>query len=443
VKSEDTTKKTNKKKNTVCPICGGIGYLRRDVPIDDPNFGVLELCECQKKSREDQITARLLEISNLSAFKEKTFETFNIHSHDGKTKNATLEFAFNTAKNYAAHLNGWLLLMGGFGSGKTHLAASIANQVVTDGTRTLFLTVPDLLDWLRSTFSSQESTYQNRFDEIRNMPFLVLDDFGTQNATDWAREKLYQIINYRYINQLPTVFTTNLNINAIEDRISSRLQDRELVIKVQIDASDYRNPIIDQSMQEISPISSLAYTREDRIFSTFSARKNERLSKDEQADLDAAFFAAQKFAEHPGGWIVFMGASGTGKTHLAVAIGKYRQQMGDNPLFSEVQDLLDHLRATFSPTSLVTYDKVFNQVRFAELLILDDFRIKNATSWSKEKLFQLLNFRYESNLPTVITTAETLEDIDPYIRTRFLDDSLCHIYKLIAPSYPERNSRQR
>ena len=237
----DTTKKKTSKKEKVCPICGGIGYVRRERSVDDPEFGTLEVCECQLSKKQKESTYRLYKVSNLEVFKHMTFDTFNNKGiSGGKEINKTLEVAYKTSQNYAQHLNGWLLLMGGFGCGKTHLAAAIASQVVSHGIETLFLTVPDLLDWLRFTFTSKETTYENRFEEIRNIRFLVLDDFGTQNATDWAREKLFQIINFRYIHQLPTIITTNLSMAQIEDRVSSRLQDRELVVKVQIDAQEFR-----------------------------------------------------------------------------------------------------------------------------------------------------------------------------------------------------------
>ena len=78
---------------------------------------------------------------------------------------------------------------------------------------TLFITVPDLLDSLRFAYQSTEATFEQRFEQIRQAPLLVLDDFGTQNATAWAQEKLFQIINYRYINRLPLVITTNLALD--------------------------------------------------------------------------------------------------------------------------------------------------------------------------------------------------------------------------------------
>ena len=428
-----TTKKNTSKKEKACPICGGFGYVRRERSIDDPDFGSLEVCECQRAKKQKESTQRLYQVSNLDVFKHMTFDTFDINGISGSREiKKTLEVAFNTLQNYAHHLNGWLLLMGGFGSGKTHLAAAIANQVVSLGVETLFLTVPDLLDWLRFTFTSKETTYEKRFEEIRNIRFLILDDLGTQNATAWAREKLFQIINYRYIHKLPTVITTNLSMTQIEDRVSSRLQDRELVVKVQIDAQDFRNPLVDG---EISPISSLSQISDHHTFEKFSTRKSEKLPPDTQKSLDQAFYAAQQFADKPDGWLVLMGMFGTGKTHLAAAIGRYRAALGDDPIFTVVPDLLDHLRATFSPTSTVSYDSIFNQVRTTKLLVLDDLGTQSATPWAREKLYQILNYRYETKLPTVITTSATLKEIDPRIRSRMMDERVCQIYKIIVPPY--------
>jgi len=432
-KTKTNPEKTNTPREKVCPICGGVGYVRRDRPIDDPDFGKLEVCECQLHKKRQASEERLFQISNLGAYTNMTFDSFDMHGLDSRNQaNTTLEVAYNTAQNYSHKLNGWLLIMGDFGCGKTHLAAAIANEVITHNVETLFLTVPDLLDWLRFTYSSKETSYEERFEEIRNIRFLVLDDLGTQNATPWAREKLFQIINYRYIHKLPTVITTNLAMSQIEDRVSSRLQDRNLVIKLQIDAPDYRNPL---GIDEVSPISSITQISSHRTFENFSTRASENLRKDERKSLEVAFYAAQKFADDPKGWLVFKGGLATGKTHLAAAISHYRSAMGDEPIFTVVPDLLDHLRATFSPTSTVSYDSIFNQVRTAKLLILDDLGTQNATPWAKEKLYQIINFRYESGMPTIITTSEHSKDIDPRILSRMSDTRISRIIPIIVPPY--------
>ena len=105
----------------------------------------------------------------------------------------------------------------------------------------LFIVVPDFLDHLRSTFSPDSKiTYDQLFESVRNAPLLVLDDFGSQTATPWAQEKLYQVVNYRYNSRLPTVITTNCSLEEIDERISSRLADTNISQSFNIIAPHYR-----------------------------------------------------------------------------------------------------------------------------------------------------------------------------------------------------------
>jgi DNA replication protein DnaC len=120
--------------------------------------------------------------------------------------------------------------------------------------------------------------------------------------------------------------------------------------------------------------------------------------------------------------------------------------MGEEPIFVVVPDLLDHLRATFSPSSNVSYDELFNRVRSAPLLIMDDLGTQSATPWAREKLYQIFNERYNAKLPTVITTSGSLEELDARIRSRMMDNRLCTIYAILAPGYraaprPSRSKR--
>jgi DNA replication protein DnaC len=116
--------------------------------------------------------------------------------------------------------------------------------------------------------------------------------------------------------------------------------------------------------------------------------------------------------------------------------------MGQPALFVVVPDLLDHLRATFSPTSQVRFDRRFEEVRNSPLLILDDLGTESASPWAQEKLFQLLNYRYNARLPTVITMAQRIEEVDPRLRTRMLDMKLCTVFAILAPSYREVGRRK-
>jgi DNA replication protein DnaC len=219
----------------VCPLCHGAGYVRLDVPVGDPAFGQAIRCQCKEQQIKERDRLNLRNISNLDPFHDKTFEAFD-SSLPG------LREAYDIARHYAEDPLGWLVLRGGYGCGKTHLAAAIAHVAQQRDVAVIFAIVPDLLDHLRATFApSSDMPYDALFDKVRESELLVLDDFGAENSTAWATEKLFQLINYRYNYRMPTVITTNHRLLAqMDERIRSRLSDLGLVRHVVIEAADYR-----------------------------------------------------------------------------------------------------------------------------------------------------------------------------------------------------------
>jgi DNA replication protein DnaC len=419
-----------------CPICKGVGYIRLDVPVDHPDFGRVHVCSCRQGQVSQEIGDRLYALSNLEQLRHLTFDNFQPRGRIGLSpyKAESLQRAYNHARLFAQNLTGWILLQGGYGCGKTHLAAAVANFAVSLGVPTLFITVPDLLDSLRFAYNDPDASFEERFDEIRRSPLLVLDDFGTQNTTPWAQEKLFQIINYRYVNRLATLVTTNLLMEDIDERIRSRLMDPELVTSVHILATDYRDPSDDTGHPELSSLA----MHKDQTFSRFEDRRGEGISSDDIQNLQTALRAAVNYAKTPEGWLILTGDASCGKTHLAAAIANHRSELGFPPLFISVLDLLDHLRATFAPNSPVRYDRRFNDIKTAPLLILDDLGTHSATPWAQEKLYQLFDYRYNAKLPTVITMSKSMEELnktEPHLASRMLDQRLCHLIAIIAPAY--------
>ncbi len=404
-----------------------------DVPPIHPAFGRAVPCDCYATEREVSRMKALQKISQIGALKQCTFDTFLPDGH-GLTyaKQRNLKMAYDQALAYAKEPKGWLVLKGGYGSGKTHLAAAIANHRLSMGHPVLFINTPDLLDHLRAAYSPGAATsYDDRFEQVRNAALLILDDLGTQSNTEWAQEKLYQIFNHRYNAQLPTIVTTNLELESIEIRIRSRMVDPTLVAIIHIAAPDFRRAGVDQEQSDLSSLG----LHGDKRFENFDLREHE-LPRSQADNLRRALETAKDFAQEPVDWLVLNSVGyGNGKTHLAAAVANAVSNAGEAVLFVVVPDLLDHLRATFSPASGARLDKRFDEVKTAPLLVLDDLGTESATAWAREKLYQLFNYRYNARLPTVITTATPIDELDPRLATRMLDGSRCTFFVLEVPSY--------
>lgn len=408
-----------------------MGYVRKDVPVGHPDFGKAFPCPARPMTQTVGMIGSLGESSGLYALTHMTFDNFMPQGLGlAPNKQRNLQRAYDAAFEFAQNPKGWLLLRGGFGVGKTHLAAAIANYRLQQGQPALFIVVPDLLDYLRATYSPNSAvTYDERFESLRGAPLLLLDDFGAHSATPWAQEKLFQLLNFRYNAQLPTVLTTNQELDEIDLRLQSRLADSVVCKVITITAPDFRSG----ATRDESELSTLNLHR-DQTFESFDLRERE-LNREGRDALRAALETCKHYARDPEGWLVLTGAYGSGKTHLAAAIANYRESVGDTVLFIVVPDLLDHLRASYNPHSPISYDRRFEEIRTAPFLVLDDLGTESATPWAKEKLFQLVNYRYAARLPTVFTTTQRIDEIEPRLQSRLNDIRRCTIIADFAPSY--------
>ena len=151
----------------------------------------------------------------------RTFERFEVNEVNRK--------AFETAKRYADNFQAMLprkspdgiveppkiecnglLITGNYGTGKTHLAAAISNQLIREGIPVICMTMIDLLAKIKQTFDRSDDATEAEIMKIyEEVPLLVIDDIGSEQPTEWGSTKIFSIINARYEAYMPVIVTTN------------------------------------------------------------------------------------------------------------------------------------------------------------------------------------------------------------------------------------------
>lgn len=246
-----------------CPHCRGEGAYRQAVLAYDGD-DVLEAervasCDCRGRPAE------LWQRANLPAGR-----------FDGSTL-ADLDWsclrpheAAEAVRDFAQHLEAWLAegmgltLTGEVGTGKTHVAVGLVKLACGLGIEARFLTMAELLGAIKATYAQERAAARRRggaevagetdvLDALAGLPLLALDDLGSENPTPWVRDRLYTLINRRYLGRRPTIVTTNLSLEALAERLGepavSRLWGASLVVKLR--GADYRKRAKRQALSRI------------------------------------------------------------------------------------------------------------------------------------------------------------------------------------------------
>jgi len=202
-----------------CPICHDAGIVHPVGEDGEVDYSTVVPCECVRDKISGRRVQSLLKYCELPVGTEwMTFENFKVTPELRKAYDLALQLAEGSGEVT------WLTLMAGAGRGKTHLAIAICRRWLQKGKPARYAYVPLLLEELRRGFREKgDMSYEARFDRFLNVPLLVLDDLGTENRTPWVQEKLDTIIDYRLVQALPLVVTTNTPVDELPFRITSRL----------------------------------------------------------------------------------------------------------------------------------------------------------------------------------------------------------------------------
>lgn len=139
---------------------------------------------------------------------------------------------YNQAYKYGAHIrdhitNGrGLILLGPVGTGKTSIAVSILRRAIEQGYNGYIISMISLLDTLQTLIKGPAEHYIKFENRIRNIPLLVLDDFGAEYSNAWVANKVESIISDRVGDRKSTIITTNLTVAQIKSSYDGRVYDR-------------------------------------------------------------------------------------------------------------------------------------------------------------------------------------------------------------------------
>ena len=248
-----------------CEFCGRLrhyyGYILPGQKIIFQWSNEPEVCDCkraqeqERKRREDIETeekrktanAKIQRITDKSGmrarFLTRTFERFSVTEENVR--------AYTAAKHYVDRFDAMLpkkdkdgkycppevgcnglFITGSYGTGKTHLAAAIANELMNRGTACICMTMIDLLQKIKSSFESKDafgagvvSTEESIMRTYECIPLLIIDDIGSEQPTEWGISKIYAIINARYEAYMPVIITTNYGGAELIQRMTPRGAD--------------------------------------------------------------------------------------------------------------------------------------------------------------------------------------------------------------------------
>ncbi len=218
-----------------CEICGGVGWVRRDLPIDDPEFGRMQRCP----------NASLLDITRPELFGLKDGD-MNL-TWDSIRGSGPLVKQIERIQQMFMAKSGMILLYGQPGTAKTLMLRIAVAVAAGSGWRARYANLPDILDHIRASYSQQAAmdVLIERMDGWATLDVLSVDEADKASMTDWTRERVFSLLDRRYRAALEgrgITFMAANDISRLDQYLLSRFSDSRIGLVVDLTQAKDQRP---------------------------------------------------------------------------------------------------------------------------------------------------------------------------------------------------------
>ncbi|MDD3241521.1 MAG: primosomal protein DnaI [Bacilli bacterium] len=212
-----------------CNNCKGLSFCKNKLegymycPTQNDNIINFDFVACEYLKKQENDNKYKDNVEYFQIPKEITKANIKDIYLDDKNRMDIIKYFKEFIDNYnKGDKPKGLYLHGSFGSGKTFLIAALFNELAKKNIRSGMIYFPEFLRSLKESFSNDGSEYKDKFNHIKKVDLLLLDDIGAENLTPWARDEILgSLLQYRMDEKLPTFFTSNLNLEQLEEHLAS------------------------------------------------------------------------------------------------------------------------------------------------------------------------------------------------------------------------------